>query len=63
MHTAPDSAVRAGAAWRADPHGREREAQKELRSYDRIMTDEAMVSNKDIAARYKSVEEAEDDFM
>ena len=37
--------------------------QQELRSYDRIMKDDAMVSNREIASKYASVEDAEDDFM
>jgi hypothetical protein len=42
---------------------RERAADREARSYDRIMDTDAMVSNKDNAQKYASVEEAEDDFM
>jgi hypothetical protein len=42
---------------------RERAADREARSYDRIMDTDAMVSNKDIAKKYASFEEAEDDFM
>ena len=42
---------------------RESAADREARSYDRIMDTDAMVSNKDNAQKYASVEEAEDDFM
>lgn len=42
---------------------RERAAQKEKRSYDRIMGSETMVSNKEMSKKYASFEEAEDDFM
>ena len=42
---------------------RERAADREARSYDRIMDTDAMVSNKDNAQKYASVEEAEDYFM
>ncbi len=42
---------------------RERKKMEELRSYDRILNVENMQSNKELAARYKSVEDAEDDFM
>ena len=42
---------------------RERQQQQELRSYDRLHTGEAMVTNREIASKYTSVEEAEDDFM
>lgn len=37
--------------------------QEELRTYKTLMTEENMISNKDIQAKYQSVEEAEDDFM
>ena len=36
---------------------------KELLSYDRIMAEEDMVTNKDLKQKYQSVEEFEDDFM
>lgn len=36
---------------------------KELMSYDRILTDDVMVSNRELKEKYKSVEEFEDDFM
>ena len=42
---------------------RERKQAEELRSYDRIMKDDAMVSNRELSAKYASVEDAEDDFM
>ena len=42
---------------------RAREAEREARSYDRIMDTDNMVSNKDNAKKYASVEEAEEDFM
>ena len=42
---------------------RAREADREARDYGRIMTEDAMVSNKDMAKKYASFEEAEDDFM
>ncbi len=41
----------------------EAKRQEELRSYNRLMKEENMVSNKEIAAKYQSVEEMEDDFM
>merc|ERR1711963_1152251 len=38
-------------------------AEKELRSYGALMQDDAMTSNKQLASKYASVEEMEDDFM
>lgn len=37
--------------------------QKDLQSYDRIMKEELMLSNHEIASKYKSAEEMEEDFM
>ena len=42
---------------------RERERERELRSYSLLTKTEAMVSNREIAAKYASVEDAEEDFM
>jgi hypothetical protein len=42
---------------------RAREAEREARDYKHMMVEENMKSNKDMAAKYASVEEAEDDFM
>ena len=42
---------------------RAREADREARSYDRIMDTDNMVSNKDNMKKYASFGEAEDDFM
>jgi hypothetical protein len=35
----------------------------ELRSYKNLLDEDAMTSNKDIASKYATAEEAEDDFM
>ena len=40
-----------------------KKAEKELKSYSALMQDDAMTTNKDLAAKYTSVEDAEDDFM
>lgn len=42
---------------------RAREADREARDYKHIMDGEKMVTNKDIAAKYESVSDYEDDFM
>ena len=42
---------------------RAREADREARDYKHIMVGEKMVTNKDIAAKYESVSDYEDDFM
>lgn len=41
----------------------EKEKQTEIRSYNRLMVQEKMTSNKDIAAKGKSLAELEEDFM
>jgi hypothetical protein len=41
----------------------EKERQAEIRSYTRLMVQEKMTSNKDIAAKGKSLVELEEDFM
>lgn len=41
----------------------EKEKQAEIRSYNRLMVQEKMTSNKDIAAKGKSLAELEEDFM
>jgi len=41
----------------------ERKKNEELRSYSSLMETEHMESNKDIASRYSSVQDLEDDFM
>lgn len=41
----------------------EKERQAEIRSYTRLMVQEKMTSNKDIAAKGKSLAELEEDFM
>lgn len=41
----------------------EKQRLKELMSYDRIMVDEVMQTNKEIKEKYQSYEEFEDDFM
>jgi len=38
-------------------------AEKEMMTYSALMQDDAMTSNKVLAAKYNSVEDAEDDFM
>ena len=52
-------------AQRAEAKAQKEEAvrQKELKSYDRLMKEDQMLSNHDIASKYKSVEEMEEDFM
>ena len=42
---------------------RARAEERDARSYDHIMNEDNMVSNKDMAKKYASFEEAEDDFM
>lgn len=42
---------------------RAREADREARDYKHIMDGDKMVTNKDIAAKYESVSDYEDDFM
>lgn len=42
---------------------RARQAEAEARSYDRIMDSAKMVANSEVAAKYASVQEAEEDFM
>jgi predicted RNA-binding protein len=41
----------------------QRRKEAEQRSYATLMDEEAMESNKDVAAKYESVEDMEDDFM
>jgi len=42
---------------------RARREEREARDYKHFMKEEAMVSNKEVAKKYASVQEAEDDFM
>ena len=42
---------------------RAREADREARDYKHMMVEDSMKSNKEMAKKYASVEEAEDDFM
>lgn len=38
-------------------------AEKELRSYSALMNEDSMTSNREMASKYSSVEDMEDDFM